>query len=179
VNRPKPTLARKHGKYDYMSLALRLFAIAGAIAVVSPAQAQLITEKRLSVATALTIAQTAYETCKAQGYHVSVHVVGREGEVLIGLRGDGTSPHTFENSQRKAYTARTFRSSSGEFAQRLKDSGSLGQSFLTGVIAIQGGLPIKVGDDVIGGVGVSGAPGGEKDEACSKAGIDKVADQLK
>jgi uncharacterized protein GlcG (DUF336 family) len=162
-----------------MSFALRLFAIAGAVAVASPANAQLVTEKTLSVATSITIAQTAYESCKTQGYHVSVHVVGREGQVLVGLRGDGTSPHTFENSQRKAYTARTFRTPSGEFAQRIKDSQTLGASLLTGVIAIQGGLPIKVGDDVIGGVGVSGAPGGDKDEACSKAGIDKIADQLK
>jgi len=162
-----------------MSLALRLFAVAGAVATASSAHAQLLTEKSLSVATAITIAQTAYESCKAQGYHVSVHVLGREGQVLVALRGDGTGPHTFENSQRKAYTARTFRTPSGEFAQRIKDSQALGASLLTGVIAIQGGLPIKVGDDVIGGVGVSGAPGGEKDEACSKAGIDKIADQLK
>jgi uncharacterized protein GlcG (DUF336 family) len=160
-----------------MPFALRFFAIACAVAAASPAYAQLVTEKALSVATSITIAQTAYESCKAQGYHVSVHVVGREGQVLVALRGDGTSPHTFENSQRKAYTARTFRQPSGEFAQRVKDNP--GASLLTGVIPIQGGLPIKVGDDVIGGVGVSGAPGGEKDEACSKAGIDKVADQLK
>lgn len=162
-----------------MSLALRLFAFAGTLAAVTPASAQLVTEKVLSAKAALAIAETAYETCIAQGYHVSVHVVGRDGEVLVGLRGDGTSPHTFENSQRKAYTARTFRSSSGEFAQRLKDNPTFGASLLTGVIAIQGGLPIKIGDDMIGGVGVSGAPGGDKDEACSKAGIDKIADQLK
>jgi uncharacterized protein GlcG (DUF336 family) len=162
-----------------MSFAIRLFTFAGVVAAASPASAQLITEKVLAASTALTIAQTAYETCKAQGYHVSVHVLGREGQVLIGLRGDGTSPHTFENSQRKAYTARTFRQPSGEFAQRLKDNPAFGAQFLTGVIAIQGGLPIKVGDDVIGAVGVSGAPGGDKDEACSKAGIDKIADQLK
>jgi len=162
-----------------MSFPLRLFAFAGVFAVTGPASAELVTEKVLSASTALTIAQTAYEACKAQGYHVSVHVLGREGQVLVGLRGDETSPHTFENSQRKAYTARTFRSPSGEFAQRLKDNPTFGAQLLPGVIAIQGGLPIKVGDDVIGGVGVSGAPGGDKDEACSKAGIDKVADQLK
>jgi uncharacterized protein GlcG (DUF336 family) len=162
-----------------MSLALKLFAITGALAAVTPASAQILAEKALSATAALTIAETAYESCKAQGYKVSVHVVGREGQVLVGLRGDGTGPHTFENSQRKAYTARTFRTPSGEFAQRIKDSGSLGASLLTGVVAIQGGLPIKIGDDVIGAVGVSGAPGGEKDEACSKAGIDKITDQLK
>jgi uncharacterized protein GlcG (DUF336 family) len=161
-----------------MSSAFRLLAFAGAFAAAAPASGALVTEKVLSAETALAIAQAAYESCAAQGYHVSVHVVGREGEALVGLRGDGTSPHTFENSQRKAYTARTFRSPSGEFAQRLKDNPTFGAQLLPGVIAIQGGLPIKVGDDVIGGVGVSGAPGGDKDEACAKAGIDKVADQL-
>ena len=127
-----------------MSLALKLLAAAGALAVVTPASAQILTEKALSATAALTVAQTAYETCKAQGFKVSVHVLGREGQVLVGLRGDGTGPHTFENSQRKAYTARTFRTPSGEFAQRIKDSGSLGASLLTGVIAVQGGLPIKL-----------------------------------
>jgi uncharacterized protein GlcG (DUF336 family) len=83
------------------------------------------------------------------------------------------------NSQRKAYTARTFSIPAGEFAQRVKDNPSISAVHLTGAIAAQGALPIKVGDEVIGAVGVSGAPGGEKDEACAKAGIDKVADQLK
>jgi uncharacterized protein GlcG (DUF336 family) len=108
-----------------------------------------------------------------------VHVLGRNGEVIVAVRGDGTSPHTMENSQRKAYTARTFRIPSGEFAQRVKDNPTNGAVHLSGIIAAQGALPIKAGDEVIGAVGVSGAPGGEKDEACAKAGLDKVADQLK
>jgi uncharacterized protein GlcG (DUF336 family) len=143
------------------------------------ADAELLTQKALSAPIALGIAQTAYETCTQQGYHVSVTVVGLEGQVLVALRGDGASPHTFENSQRKAYTSRTFRVPSGEFAQRVKDNPTSGQATLAGVIALQGALPIKVGDAVIGAVGVSGAPGGEKDEACAKAGIDKAAEQLK
>ncbi|HXY57214.1 MAG TPA: heme-binding protein [Methylocystis sp.] len=143
------------------------------------ASAELPTQKTLSTPVALAIAQGAYEACTQQGYHVSVTVVGLEGQVLVGLRGDGASPHTFENSQRKAYTARTFRISSGEFAQRVKDNPTSGQVNLSGVIAIQGALPIKVGDQVLGAVGVSGAPGGDKDEACAKVGIDKAAEQLK
>ena len=144
-----------------------------------PASAQLLTERSLSANTALTIAHTAYESCTAQGYPVSVQVIGREGQVIAAIRGDGASPHTFENSFRKAYTARTFKKSSGEFAQQVKDNPNTAQIHLANVIAAQGALPIKYGDEVIGAVGVSGAPGGEKDEACSKAGIDKVADQLK
>jgi uncharacterized protein GlcG (DUF336 family) len=157
-----------------------LATVSVSLAVLStPVQAELSTQKVLSTPIALTIAQTAYETCTQQGHKVSVTVVGLEGQVLAALRGDGASPHTLENSQRKAYTARTFRITSGEFAQRVKDNPTSGQVNLAGVIAIQGGLPIKLGDVVIGAVGVSGAPGGEKDEACAKAAIDKVADQLK
>ena len=98
----------------------RLVAIGLACTLASPASAQLLTEKSLSAAMALTIAQTALETCTKQGYHVSVHVLGHNGEVLVAVRGDGAPPHTMENSQRKAYTARTFRIPSGEFAQRVK-----------------------------------------------------------
>lgn len=156
-----------------------LAAVGLAYHLVSPASAQLLTERSLSAAMALAIAQTALETCTTQGYHVSVHVLGRNGEILVAVRGDGAPPHTMENSQRKAYTARTFRIPSGEFAQRVKDNPTLSAVHLTGIIAAQGALPIKVGDEVIGAVGVSGAPGGEKDEACAKAGIDKVAGQLK
>ncbi len=163
-----------------MSAPLNRLAVIGlASALASPASAQLLNEKSLSASMALTIAQTALETCTKEGYHVSVHVLGRDGEVLVALRGDGAPPHTMENSQKKAYTARTFRIPSGEFAQRVKDNPTSGALHLTGIVAAQGALPIKVGDEVIGAVGVSGAPGGEKDEACSKAGLDKVADQLK
>jgi uncharacterized protein GlcG (DUF336 family) len=157
----------------------RLTAIGIICLLVSPAAAQLLNQKGLSAAMAMTIAQTALETCTKQGYHVSVHVVGRDGEVLVAVRGDGAPPHTMENSQRKAYTSRTFRIPSGEFVQRVKDNPTTGAVHLTGVIAAQGALPIKVGDEVIGAVGVSGAPGGEKDEVCAKSGVDKVADQLK
>ncbi len=148
-------------------------------ALATPASAQLLSHKDLTASIAIAIAQTAIETCKTNGYAVSVTVVGRNGEVILQLRGDNTGPHTFENSFRKAYTARTFRSPSGALVDRLKADPTLGLIHLTNVIANQGALPIKVGDDVIGAAGASGAPGGEKDEACVKAGLDKVADQLK
>jgi uncharacterized protein GlcG (DUF336 family) len=150
-----------------------------AIGLAAPASAQLLDHKDLSLATALTIATTAADTCKAQGNRVSVTVVGRDGQVIVLLRGDDASPHTVENSRRKAYTARTFRIPSGVFAQRVKENPTTGAVHLSGVVAAQGALPIKVGDDVVGAVGVSGSPGGDKDEACAKAGLDKVADQLK
>ena len=167
------------------SSMVRLVAVGFGCALATPASAELLARKDLSLATALTIATTAGETCKAQGQRVSVTVVGRNGEVIVQLRGDNASPHTMENSFRKAYTSRTFRVPSGEIVKRLRDNPQLGAVHLTNVIAAQGALPIMVGTDVIGAAGVSGAvttpesPGGVKDEACVKAGIDKVADQLK
>ena len=150
-----------------------------ATAFASTAGAELLSHKDLSASIAIAIAETAIEACKANGYAVSVTVVGRNGEIIVQVRGDNTGPHTIENSMRKAYTARTFRSASGALVDRLKADPTLGLIHLTNVIANQGALPIKVGDEVIGAAGASGAPGGEKDEACVKAGIDKVADQLK
>ena len=144
-----------------------------------PASAQLLNQKAIPAAMAMTIAQTAIDTCKANGFAVSVTIVGRVGEIIVQVRGDGAGPHTVENSFRKAYTSRTFRVSSGEWTKNLANNPTRGPQFLTNVIALQGALPVKVGDDTIGAVGVSGAPGGEKDEVCVQAGLDKVADQLK
>lgn len=154
-------------------------ALGAAVAVSGSAQADLLTHKDLSLTTALAIATTAEDTCKANGNKVSVTVVGRAGEIIVQLRGDDAAPHTIENSWRKAYTARTFRQSSGDFVKRVKNDPTTGAVFLHGIAAAQGGLPIKVGDDTIGGVGVSGSPGGDKDEVCAKAALDKEADQLK
>jgi uncharacterized protein GlcG (DUF336 family) len=154
-----------------------------ALAIAAPASAQLIARKDLSVDMALAIAQTAMQTCKAQGYKVSVSVIDRSGEILVHVRGDNSNPHTFENSFRKAYTARTTGAPSADLITRMGDPTQAptarALSTLPHIIALAGALPIKVGDDVIGAIGVSGAPGGEKDEACAKAGIDKVADQLR
>jgi uncharacterized protein GlcG (DUF336 family) len=154
-------------------------ALAMTCGVATSTNAQLASHKDLTLPVALTIAETALETCKAQGNKVSVHVIGRDAEVLVAMRGDDTGPHTMENSLRKAITSRMQRRPSGEFANAVKQNPTAGALHLANMIPAQGALPIKVGDDVIGAVGVSGSPGGDKDEACAKAGIDKVADQLK
>jgi uncharacterized protein GlcG (DUF336 family) len=101
----------------------QIFAITAAAAMIATAaDAQLLNHRDLSLATALTIATTAAETCKNNGYRVSVSVVGREGQIIVQLRGDDASPHTIENSYRKAYTSRTFRIPSGELANRMKEN---------------------------------------------------------
>jgi uncharacterized protein GlcG (DUF336 family) len=138
-----------------------------------------LSHKDISVDAAVVIATTAMADCKAKGWRVSVAVVGRSGELILHMRGDGTGPHTMDNSFRKAYTARTTRAPSGEMAKRLKDNPQLSLVTLPNMVAAQGALPIKIGDDVVGAAGASGAPGGEKDEACIQAGLDKIKDQLK
>jgi uncharacterized protein GlcG (DUF336 family) len=86
----------------------------------------------------MTIAETAIETCKANGYAVSATMVGRNGEIIVQLRSDNTPPHTMENSFRKVYTARTLRSPWGALVERLKADPNLGFGHLSNVIAFQG-----------------------------------------
>jgi uncharacterized protein GlcG (DUF336 family) len=162
-----------------LKIAYGAAGIALASLLASSANAQLMAHKDISLAMAVTMAKTAIETCKGNGYNVSVNVLGRDGEVILALRNELAGPATFENSMKKAYTARTFRRPSGEFAAGVKGNPTAGALMLNNVVAAQGALPIKVGDDTIGAIGVSGAPGGEKDEACAKAGIDKVSADLK
>jgi uncharacterized protein GlcG (DUF336 family) len=160
---------------------LRNIAVAAAalVCLVTPARAELLAHKDLPLAIAKVIAETAIADCKAKGYAVSAVVVDRAGETLVAMRGDDAGPHTLENARRKAYTARSFRQSTTDYAKKFANNDPVvhQQVTLPNVIAIPGGLPIKVGNDVIGGVGLSGSPG--VDEPCVQAGLDKVADQLK
>jgi uncharacterized protein GlcG (DUF336 family) len=160
-------------------MTFRLAAIAAAAAILSVSSsgsAQVLTQRDVSLRMALTIAETALAEC---GLNASVAVVDRAGRLRVFLQGDNANPHNIELARRKAYTARTFRTPSAEWAKRTETTNT-GQRMLADVIPLGGGMPINVGQDTIGGVGLSGAPGGqEKEEACARAGIAKVADQLK
>jgi hypothetical protein len=96
-------------------LLLRLRAVAAVSAVAPLAQAQLLTHRDLSYAMAKTIAETAIDSCGAKGYAVSAVVVDRDGEVIVAMRADNAGPHTMENARRKAYTARSFRTSTADY----------------------------------------------------------------
>src|SRR5260221_7251532 len=163
-----------------MRRALMSIAVAGfTLFFGSNADAELLQRKDLSYAIAKAIAEGAIESCQSKGYRVSAVVVNRAGETLVAFRGDGSGPHTMENARRKAYTAMTFRQPTTAYAKRFADNDPTvrQQVTLPNVIAIGGGLPIKVGEDVIGGARVSRSPG--VDEPCLQAGTDKIADQLK
>jgi uncharacterized protein GlcG (DUF336 family) len=138
-----------------------------------------LTEKNVSMRMALAIIDGVLEQCTKDGYKVSVVIVSNDGVVRASLRGDGTGPHTMEFARRKAYTARTRNQTSLEFMKLTDNPTSAYLKQIPDVVAVGGGVPIRIGNVPIGAVGVSGAPGGEKDEVCANAGIAKVADHLK
>jgi uncharacterized protein GlcG (DUF336 family) len=138
-----------------------------------------VTTKQLSADVANGIAMAALAQCRKDGYQVSAAVVDRAGNVQVLIRDDGAGPHTADTARRKAYTSASFGITSAEFASRVGNPGAAALKDITGVIPLAGAVPIKVGNDVVGGLGVGGAPAGEKDEACAKAGLAKFASQLK
>jgi uncharacterized protein GlcG (DUF336 family) len=141
--------------------------------------AQVLMQRDVSVRMGLVIAEAALSECEKRGNSVSVAVVDRAGRLRVFLQSDTAAPHNIELARRKAYTARTFGRTTAEWAQRTVDMPELAaQRNLTDVIALRGGVPIKVGNETIGAVGVSGSSS-EGDEACANAGLAKVADQLK
>jgi uncharacterized protein GlcG (DUF336 family) len=150
------------------------------LALIAPAFAQAPqTEKNVSMKMALMIMEGALDECSKDGYKVSVSIVDKAGNLAAAVRGDGTNPHTFDFARLKAYTARTRGQTSLEVQKVIEKPENAWIKQIPNVVAIGGGVPIKVGNETIGAVGVSGAPGGEKDEVCAKAGIAKVADSLK
>jgi uncharacterized protein GlcG (DUF336 family) len=138
----------------------------------------------LSSAMVQDMLNAALDACHNNNHRVSITILDRAGVVRASFRDETASPHTLELSQRKAYTALTFRMPSADFAKRtVSDPSRAPQANLSGVIALGGGLPIKAGDEVVGAIGVSGSQGGaavgSNDEMCGKAGIEKIADRLK
>jgi uncharacterized protein GlcG (DUF336 family) len=157
-------------------LAVAVCVLVGAFSMTAFSQ-ELLTQKVISMEMAQTMAQTAILQCRDNGYRVSVTVLDNGGNVKVIIRDDGTSLATLDVSHRKAYSALIFRRTSGETA---KAFGAMSPPpIVEGTIMLAGGVPIKVGTETIGAIGVSGAPGGEKDEACANAGIAKIAEKLK
>ena len=137
----------------------------------------IVTERSISLNAALEVAKTSLERCRADGYKVTVTVLNRHARPAVVLSDDGVNPHTIENSMRKAYTAFTTRSPSVEMGKR-PQPGLAGFLLLDKTTTLEGGLPIFAGKELVGAIGISGAPGGEKDAACAQVGIDKIAKDL-
>lgn len=137
------------------------------------------TERTLSLALASQIATEAVNACAASGYAVSATVVDRAGTVRAVLRADNAGPHTLAASQDKAFTSASAKNNTlamMEAAQKNPAAANL--VHIPGFLLLGGGVPIKVGNDTIGAVGIGGAPGGHLDEQCAIAALDKVKGQL-
>lgn len=143
------------------------------------AQDGLFALRSMTPETALTAARAAMEFCRQQGYQVGVAVVDRAGLLQVFLRDRLAGPHTVDIATRKAWTAASFRLSTSALAAQTQAGNVMsGLRADARVMAIGGGLPMEGGGTTLGGIGVSGAPGGEADEACARAGIRAVSDTL-
>jgi uncharacterized protein GlcG (DUF336 family) len=139
------------------------------------AQSATVSERTLSADAALQAAQTALETCRKNGHQVTVTVVNKWGRVKSVVSDDNAGPHTNENSFRKAYTSISFKANSGDFGKRMASSPPPHAALhLANVTANEGALLIRSGNEIVGAIGVSGAPGGDKDAVCAQAGIDRI-----
>ena len=143
------------------------------------AEEALISFKVLSPAVALELAQATLETCRNEGYQVAVAVVDRFGLTQVILRDRYAGPHTPETARRKAWTAVSFRTDTLAMT-KLSQAGQeqSGVRQVTGALMIGGGVPVEAAGSLVGGIGVSGAPGGLADDACARVGIEAIEDKI-
>ena len=159
-----------------LSAAAVALALAGAAA-----QAEgLINTKRISSSLAGEAVAAAVQACTEKKYTVSSVLVDADGVQQAALRGDGTGPENIFIANDKAFTAVSFQSDTAEIVARSKNAPAPSAfAKIPHLVLAAGGVVIKVGDQVIGAIAVSGAPGGDNDALCAKAGLDKIRDRLK
>jgi uncharacterized protein GlcG (DUF336 family) len=133
-------------------------------------------ESVLPLALATKAAHAAVDQCLADGYHVSVAVVDRGGNIRAVLRQDGAGPHTVESSRKKAYTSVSLKQPTAKLAELVAKMPAVQglQHMNDHILLLGGGLPIVIGGVVVGGIGVGGAPGGHLDAACAQAGLTSI-----
>ena len=156
-------------------------ALAVALFLAAPLRAQdaLVTYKSLSPELALELARAALGECRKRGYQAAVAVVDRFGVTQVMLRDRFAGPHTPATAAGKAWTAASFRTNTTELVATTQPGmPQAGLRNLPGAVILGGGLVIEAGGSLVGAVGVSGAPGGDADDACAKAGIEAVRDKL-
>jgi len=155
------------------ALALSLIATAAGAQAVR-------TEKNISLELANQIAAATVASCSAAGYNVAAAVVDRAGSLRALQRADNAGPHTLSSSQAKAYTSASAKNTTLAMMENAqKNPAAANLVYMPGFLLLGGGVPIKVGNEVIGAVGVGGAPGGHLDEKCAMDALEKVKDQLK
>jgi uncharacterized protein GlcG (DUF336 family) len=161
-------------------LKIRITLLAALALAPAAANAQVLQERNLSLPLAQEIAQATLDACAAKNFNVTATVVDRAGLVRAMLRADRAGPHTVEASRAKAFTAASARNTTTAIMENAeKNPAARHLASIEGFLLLGGGVPVKVGDEVIGAVGVGGAPGGHVDEECANAGIAKVQAKLK
>ena len=148
----------------------------GGLLTAGVSAAELPRETVLPLSLATKAAEAAVAQCTKDGYRVSVAVVDRAGVVRALLREDGAGPHTVDSSRKKAYTSASLRrptSELGELIARMPAVQAL-RDMNENMLLLGGGLPIEMGGEVVGGIGVGGAPGGHLDAACAQAGLESI-----
>lgn len=157
-------------------MALGLASAAGGSAQASDAT---YTGANLTTEAAIGAAKAALASCRASGYQITVSVTDRSGTPIVLLRDRYAGPHTPEAATRKAYTSASFRMPSAELEKATQaGEATSGIRHLNHVLALGGGLTIEAAGSLVGAIGVSGAPGGDADQACAQAGIDAIQDDL-
>lgn len=137
-----------------------------------------LSQPNISLQQANKLTESAITACQQKGYNVSVTVVDRSGITLAMQRMDNAGPHTIDASYRKAWTALSTRTPTGKVMENAQNnSGARHLSDISGFLLLAGGVPVKSGDNVIGAIGVGGAPGGNLDESCALEAIEKIKDQ--
>jgi uncharacterized protein GlcG (DUF336 family) len=135
--------------------------------------------KVLTAQLAVEAAEAAIAACKQQGYNVTITVADRLGNPKVVIVRDGPPGVGAEVTRRKAYTAAVQRVSTADYTKRVSQPGAFNPGTYDGQLTTgAGGVPIKVGEDTVGGIAAGGAPGGDKDEACALAGVNKIKDRL-
>lgn len=157
---------------------LALPALCAFIAWPAWAQDTTVTTKALTPELAQEAAKAALAECRTRGYQVAVAVVDRSGTPQVMLRDRFAGPHTPPTATGKAWTAVSFKSSTNELVSATQAPAMQGLRQLPNVVLIGGGVPIEAGGSLVGAIGVSGAPGGDADEGCAKAGVAAVKDKL-
>ncbi len=160
--------------------AARALVICAALAIGSAAAQQATVQVRsLTPEAALRAARAALASCARSGYQVAVAVADRSGNPLVMLRDRWAGPHTPDTATGKAWTALTFKIDTLSLARTTQaGEAASGIRQLPRVVAVGGGRPIEAAGSLVGSIGVSGAPGGDADDACAKAGIAEIADDL-
>lgn len=162
-----------------MRTSLLVAALLAGLAGTAGAQQSTFQVKSLTPETALVAARAALEACRKEGYQVGVAVVDRAGLTQVFLRDRFAGPHTVEVATNKAWTAASFRTPTLALAAETQAGRPMsGIRGISRMLAVGGGVVIEAGGSIYGAIGVSGAPGGEADDACAKAGIKAIADTI-